>query len=109
MATNTTLTGSQVSSGRITLTASTGSNNVDTVTAPAQWSHVRVIGYGQGDLFVTTDGSAPTVDGKNCWVIPAGSVAVLDIPVDSTGASVIKLLSDQATKYVVQRLPDRAY
>ena len=107
----TTLTSGQKSTGRITLTASTGSNNVDTVNAPAQWSHVRILSWGPGDIFFTTDGSAPTVDGKNTQILPgsSGAISYIDVPVDSSGASVIKLLSDQATKYVVQQLPDRAY
>lgn len=98
----TTLTGAERSTGRLTLVASGGSNNVDIVNAPAQWTEVEVISYGQDDLFVRVDGVAPIVDGKFAYVLPAGSVSVRTISVPTAGATKVQLISPGATKYVVQ-------
>lgn len=93
----TTLAAGERSTGRITLTPA----GVDIVNAPAQWSEVEVISYGQDDLFIRADGSAPAVDGKFAHVLPAGIVSTRTIPVPTSGSTQIQLISPGATKYVV--------
>jgi hypothetical protein len=66
---------------------------------------VEILSDGAADIYVTVDGSTPTVAGTNCWRIPAvpGST-ILDvrdaIPDD---AVVVKLISAGTPTYSVSR------
>lgn len=56
---------------------------------------------GAAAIFFTTDGTAPTVNGDDCWVLPAaiGSFIVKS-PADA--AAVVKLISAGTPQYSVQ-------
>lgn len=56
-----------------TLVAST----VTTVTFANNYPQLEVVNRGTGDIFVTTDGSTPTVAGNETWVVPSNSAALL--------------------------------
>lgn len=46
---------------------------VDTITMSNLTASVQVDNRGSGDIFVTTDGTTPTVGGAECYVVPANS------------------------------------
>ena len=72
------------------LTAAT----VDTVTFTDKISEVEVITDGAADVWYTTNGSTPTVGGKNCWYLPTNAVADVRAVTSSQGsAAVVKLIS----------------
>lgn len=56
-----------------TLTAST----VDTVTLDRNYRTVTVFNRGTGDIFLRTDGVAPTVDGNDCLVVPSNTSLIV--------------------------------
>jgi hypothetical protein len=67
---------------------------------------VEVLTDGLADIYVTVDGSTPTVAGVNCYRVPIGGTSSLTIPVsdsDPTDAVVVKLISSGAPTYSVSR------
>lgn len=94
-----------------TLVAST----VDTVTflvgdgSTPGWGRaptsVEVITDGAADIYVTVDGSVPTVAGTACWRVPAyPGASVIDVHDSNlTDPVVVKLLSAGAPTYSVSR------
>lgn len=86
-----------VAAHRKTLTA----NTVDTVTLTSvtRGARVDVVNHdASADLFVTTDGSAPAVQGASSYVVPAGGVLNLSLAVGKT----VKLIAASAAAYTVQ-------
>lgn len=88
---------------------------VDTVTfqlgsvGTTGWARVpkqiEVLTDGADDIYVTVDGSAPTVAGTHCWRVPAvAGASVIDVhdtnPVDEV---VVKLISAGTPIYSVSR------
>lgn len=87
---------------RKTLVAST----VDTVTFDVDLDKVEVIGDGSSDIFVTVDGSTPTVDGKATFILPAGAITSRVIVTNwenrkAAGGTVVKLVSSGTPVYSV--------
>lgn len=94
-----------------TLVAST----VDTVTfvlgstGTPGWARmpkaVEVLTDGAADIYITVDGSTPTVAGTNCWRVPAslGSVVIDVRDADPNDPVVVKLISVGAPVYSVSR------
>lgn len=80
-------------------------NTVDTVTIYASLAgaiEVKVI-TGTAPIYVTFDGTAPTVKGANCWDVQPGTAAqiwnlTLDYP------AVVKLISSATATYSVSAL-----
>ena len=74
---------------------------VDTVAwpagAPIEW--VRIINEGAAGIYITTDGTNPTVSGATTVKVPAGTFAVLKGPSD--GAATVKLIAAAACAYSV--------
>jgi hypothetical protein len=69
--------------------------------APKQ---VEVLTDGVSDLYVTVDGSTPTVGGSNCFRLPAaGGLLVLAANPDGGSPVVVQLVSDGAVTYSVSR------
>lgn len=68
-------------------------------------SKVEILTNGVADIYVTADGTAPTVEGSHCYRIPAAaSATVLDVrDQDPENAVVIKLISAGAPTYSVSR------
>ncbi len=69
---------------------------------------VEVLTDGASDVYVTTDGTAPTVGGTNCFRIPAmaGGVVVdvvSDDRLSAPAAVVVKLISAGVATYSVSR------
>lgn len=86
----------------VTITA----NAIDTVQLARDFNQVEVtcIGLGSGvDLFVTVDGTDPTVGGRNTWRLVGHlqypSSRVIDVP--TSGPTVVKLIADDVTTYSV--------
>lgn len=94
--TTTTVSTGEVSSGIGTTTG----GQVDQVSFNRDADKVTIFNYDGADwLWVTVDGSDPTVGGKNTVpVMPSGGI-VLSVP--TAGNTVVKLTSGTATKYVV--------
>lgn len=100
-ATDTTLLTGEIAAHAITLTAST----VDTVTFTDDLDVVEVISDGAFDLYVRTDGVAPTVGGKKSYRLPAGSISSRELPISGdAGALNVKLISAGAVKYSVTKI-----
>lgn len=82
-----------------TLVAST----VDTVTFVDDLSHVEVYGDGTSAIYVTVDGTTPTVGGASTWELPTGAAATRTITTtDRSGATItVKLISAGTPSYSV--------
>lgn len=93
-----------------------GAGVVDTVTfalgadqSVAGWANVprriEIITDGLADIYVTVDGSVPTVAGANCYRVPAlpGSTFIGVEDSDSQDPVVVKLISSGAPTYSVSR------
>lgn len=107
MANNVTLTTGQVSAEDLTSVA----NTVDTITIADDWTAVRIETNGADELYVTLDGSTPTVGGHNTYMIPkqTGVPQSRDLYVPegspSTGnGTVIKAISVTAVVYSLEKL-----
>ena len=84
-----------------TLTATT----VDTITLSAQYVRVEVLNRSStGDIFVTLDGSTPTVGGNDTYVVPATGVGTFVNPANTSQpptSTVVKLISSGTPSYSV--------
>lgn len=92
-----------------------GANVVDVVTfqpgtpGSVGWNKlpkkVEVLSDGAADIYFTTDGSAPTVTGANCYRVPnsAGALTVDVTDSNPNDAVVVKLISAGAPTYSVSR------
>ncbi len=90
-------------------------NVVDTVTfqtgSPSSpgWGRmpkqIEVLSDGADDIYVTTNGSTPTIGGTHCYRIPPlPGASVIDVQdEDRLDAVVVKLLSDGTPTYSVSR------
>lgn len=88
---------------------------VDTVTfelgspSTTGWAQVpkdiEVLTSGDEDIYVTVDGSTPTVMGTHCWRIPAiaGSTVISVRDSNPTDEVVVKLISAGTPTYSVSR------
>lgn len=56
---------------------------VDTVTLSPVDDGIELYNRGDSDIWVTTDGSTPVVNGSNCDIVPAGTTYMLDGKSDS--------------------------
>ncbi len=102
---------SEVGAHAKTLVAAT----VDTVTftlgstSSPGWANVpkrvEILTDGADDIYVTVDGSAPTVAGANCWRVPAiqGSTVLSVVDSNPYDAVVVKLISAGTPEYSVSR------
>lgn len=80
----------------------TSANIVDSVTFTARdCDAVEVLSDGAADLYVTVDGSTPTVAGNNTDRLPAGAPSVRVISVPTSGATEVQLKSSGTVKYSV--------
>lgn len=83
-----------------TLTATT----VDTVTYADDLREVEVLNVdGAAAIYLTTDGSAPTVGGEHCYFVPAIAGAARELRVHAPGATVVKLISAGTPKFSVSK------
>lgn len=78
-------------------------NTVDTVTFADNYANVRVIfDAGTFPLYVTVDGTAPTVAGAASHRVPAVVGAYLDFDVDAVvGSPVVKIISGGTSTYSI--------
>ena len=76
-------------------------DTVDTVTLDGDYSSVEVLNRAtSGDIYFRVDGTAPTVGGAGTYIARAGESVALDI--DTSGKTVVKLISSGALDYSVQ-------
>lgn len=106
-----------VAPGQVAIHAKTlAANTVDTVQftvgdphGGAGWANVpksvEIMTDGAADIYVTVDGSAPTVGGQNCFRLPAfAGASVLDVrDANPEDAVLIKMISAGAPVYSVTR------
>lgn len=76
-------------------------SGVTTVTLDAQYAKVEVLNRDATiEIFFTTDGTAPTVDGDNCYCVQAGHIIQVNVP--TQGTTVVKMIPSTGTpKYSV--------
>jgi hypothetical protein len=77
-----------------------GASTVDTVTFFDAPERVEVVSDGADEVYVTTDGSTPTVSGDNTYIIPA-------LPCSRTirmAGAVVKFISAGTPKVSVTRM-----
>jgi hypothetical protein len=78
---------------------------VDTVTLTAQYNRVEILNRSaSGDIFVTLDGSTPSVGGNDTYVIPATGVGTFVNPNwtnEPPISTVVKLISSGTPSYSV--------
>lgn len=73
----------------VTLTA----NTVKTVTLAVDANKVNICNVdGAAEVYVTVDGTTPTVGGDGAWVLPA-AIGDLELEVVGPGNTVVKLIS----------------
>lgn len=77
-------------------------STVDTVNFAVDLKHVEIITDGAAAVWYTFDGTDPTVDGKDCYYLPAAPAVDSREPATS-GATVVKLISAGTPKIRVQR------
>lgn len=76
---------------------------VDVVNLAVQVDEIEVVNRdGAAEIYFTVDGSAPTVGGANCFVLPAG-VGSATVGVSASGNTVVKLISSGTPAYSVCR------
>jgi hypothetical protein len=80
-----------------TLVAST----VDTVTFTDDIDRVEITSNGAAAVYVTVDGTTPTVAGAGTFELPAGAASVREIAVPTAGGTVVKLISAGTPVYSV--------
>jgi hypothetical protein len=93
-----------VASGEVAAYAKTlAASTVDTVTFTDDRFAVRVHNdTGSAAIFFTTDGSTPTVNGANCWRVPAVAGAFAEVTTQGgTATDVVKLISVGTPTYSV--------
>ncbi len=90
-------------------------NTVDSVTfalgstSNSGWANmseqIEIITDGTADIYVTVDGTTPTVAGTDCWRVPAmAGASSFDVPrPTATSPVVVKLVSAGTPKYSVGR------
>lgn len=76
-------------------------NTVDTVTFTDDIDRVEVTSNGAAAVYVTVDGSTPTVAGAGTFELPAGAASVREIAVPTAGGTVVKLISAGTPVYSV--------
>lgn len=97
MATHTIATG-EIGLHEVTLSA----NTTDTVNIADDWKVAEIISDGADDLYVTGDGSTPTVGGANTRRLPGGAVTVANIRLSPSNGAVVKLKSAGTPTFSVQ-------
>ncbi len=68
-------------------------NVVSTVTLGSDASKVEILNVtGTAEVYVTVDGSTPTVGGNGSWVLPA-AIGSIELQPRTSGNTVVKLIS----------------
>lgn len=81
----------------VTLTA----NTVKTITLSVDANRVNVCSVdGAAEVYVTVDGTTPTVGGNGAWILPA-VIGDLELEVTGAGNTVVKLISAGTPKVSV--------
>lgn len=83
----------------VTLTA----NTVETFVFTDNVGAVQVVSDGVAAVYFTTDGSEPTVAGDNCYLLPAGTMAVDDRVTSNSPRDVVKVISSGTPTVSVMR------
>lgn len=79
-------------------------NQVDTITLQ-NFRAVEVLNRGSDDIFVTADGSVPSINGAGTDIVPAGTSAIVRNPTPSDsfgsppGALILKMISAGSGRY----------
>ena len=78
---------------------------VYTVTLDGDYPKVEVLNRdGTAEIYFTVDGSTPTVGGAGTFVLPA-TIGTIEVPVRTSGATVVKLISAGTPKFSVTAIP----
>lgn len=93
-----------IAAGAVSVTATLVASTVDTITAAGDRNKVRIVQTAGTPvpLYVTLDGSTPTVGGANTFVVPAvlGQVREFDVP--TAGDTVVKVIGAGTPTYTVE-------
>lgn len=83
-----------------TLTA----NTPTTATFDVDYAAVEVLNVdGSAEVYFTADGTAPTIGGTGCHVLPA-AIGAVEVRVNMDGPTVVKLISTGTPKVSVRTL-----
>lgn len=78
-------------------------STVDTITVNRICSHIRVANRaGLGPIYVTTDGSTPTVGGDKCFAVQNNDHRLLPMMNAPDQPAVVKLIAAVAADYSVE-------
>lgn len=78
---------------------------VDTVQFADDCRKVEIVSNGTASLYVTVDGSTPTVSGPKTYIMPAGGPMARVIESPDPKATVVQLISAGTPTYSVSREP----
>lgn len=77
-------------------------NTPDVITFANKVTRVKVEA-GNADIFVTVDGSTPTVNGQNAYRVQANSSDTFEVM--TSGATVVQVISPGTPTYTVEHAP----
>lgn len=77
-------------------------STVDTVTFTDDVDSVEIVTDGTAKIYVTVDGTTPTVSGATTIIVPA-ALGIRTIPTLSSGAPVVKLITSGTPTYSVAK------
>lgn len=66
---------------------------------------ITVASAASDPIYFTVDGSAPTVEGNNCYVLLGVVGSSLEVPVRTPGDTVVRLISASTPRYSCQGSP----
>lgn len=76
-------------------------NTVDVVTVTPSVRQIEILSDGIAAIYVTIDGSTPTVSGSNTIKVPSGSASSTVVDTPATLGEVVQLISSGTPKYSV--------
>lgn len=77
-------------------------DTVDTVTFNEDVAEVEIVTDGSADIFIKFDGGTPTVEGTDCYMIPAAAGSMQLAP-KTSGDTVVNLISSGTPVYSVAK------
>jgi hypothetical protein len=77
-------------------------NTVDVVTMNADWESIQVVNRsGTAEIYFTVNGTAATVGGANCYVLPACLGVATPTGINFNAVTVIQLISSGTPTYSI--------
>lgn len=90
-----------LTAGQISATAALSASTVDTINYAVFTPAIEVVCDSGGPLYVTVDGTTPTVGGAGTYVVPASSVRTIRLGPSLGKNPVVKLIATGTPTYNV--------